>query len=362
MRAGSVRERVRQLRHVLPGGRRALRREAALLRVRRRIELVLVHDFVVGLDDVFVGRSTCRPPPNGSRASEASPCAGRFLICGFANLKKICEEHLANKYIIEVVDLLENPKPARRGEPLPYFYVRPGEPPPILYVKLPSLKDQIRSEGPKVKEHIAIHGPARIPNVDVFGTPEPPPEFLNKELPNPYGSTQRLRYRGQEGKANPQSAFADMPRTLVTRVMGAHDARCVRSCGRPFGPRRTLARARAWLGEQYVGSFEFKGRSGDYREVQVPMSYLAGLPGEQNLVLDKQGQVLTGLSTEQVDGLIADGTIYGGMLPKIRCALEAVQGGVNSAHIIDGRVPNAVLLEIFTDSGVGTLITNARQG
>src|SRR5574344_1199092 len=78
-------------------------------------------------------------------------------------------------------------------------------------------------------------------------------------------------------------------------------------------------------------------------------------------LLDKQGQVLTGLSTAQVDGLIADGTIYGGMLPKIRCALEAVQGGVTSAHIIDGRVPNAVLLEIFTDSGVGTLITNAQQ-
>lgn len=78
-------------------------------------------------------------------------------------------------------------------------------------------------------------------------------------------------------------------------------------------------------------------------------------------LLDKQGQVLTGLSTAQVDSLIADGTIYGGMLPKIRCALEAVQGGVHSAHIVDGRVPNAVLLEIFTDSGVGTLITNAQQ-
>ncbi len=78
-------------------------------------------------------------------------------------------------------------------------------------------------------------------------------------------------------------------------------------------------------------------------------------------LLDKQGNVLTGLSTAQVDGLIADGTIYGGMLPKIRCALEAVQGGVHSAHIVDGRVPNAVLLEIFTDSGVGTLITNASQ-
>ena len=78
-------------------------------------------------------------------------------------------------------------------------------------------------------------------------------------------------------------------------------------------------------------------------------------------LMDKQGEVLTGLTTEQVNELIADGTIYGGMLPKIKCALDAVQGGVNSSHIIDGRVPNAVLLEIFTDSGVGTLITNRKQ-
>ncbi|MNF59917.1 Acetylglutamate kinase [compost metagenome] len=78
-------------------------------------------------------------------------------------------------------------------------------------------------------------------------------------------------------------------------------------------------------------------------------------------LMDKQGQVLTGLSTEQVNGLIADGTIYGGMLPKIRCALEAVQGGVHTSHIIDGRVPNAVLLEIFTDTGVGTLISNRKR-
>lgn len=73
---------------------------------------------------------------------------------------------------------------------------------------------------------------------------------------------------------------------------------------------------------------------------------------------DKQGKVLTGLSTSQVDELIADGTIYGGMLPKIQCALDAVKAGVTSAHIIDGRVPHAVLLEIFTDEGVGTLISN----
>lgn len=73
---------------------------------------------------------------------------------------------------------------------------------------------------------------------------------------------------------------------------------------------------------------------------------------------DKAGEVLTGLSTAKVDELIADGTIYGGMLPKIRCALDAVKSGVASAHIIDGRVPHAILLEIFTDAGVGTLITN----
>jgi acetylglutamate kinase len=75
-------------------------------------------------------------------------------------------------------------------------------------------------------------------------------------------------------------------------------------------------------------------------------------------LLDSEGQVLTGLTTEQVDGLIGDGTISGGMLPKIRCALEAVKSGVTSAHIIDGRVPHAVLLETFTDEGMGTLITN----
>ena len=75
-------------------------------------------------------------------------------------------------------------------------------------------------------------------------------------------------------------------------------------------------------------------------------------------LMDKQGKVLTGLSPSGVDKLIADGTIYGGMLPKIQCALDAVKDGVVSAHIIDGRVPHAVILEIFTDAGVGTLITS----
>tara|TARA_R110001592_G_scaffold363043_1_gene679644 strand:- start:132259 stop:133161 length:903 start_codon:yes stop_codon:yes gene_type:complete len=78
-------------------------------------------------------------------------------------------------------------------------------------------------------------------------------------------------------------------------------------------------------------------------------------------LLNREGQVLTGLSTAEVDGLIADGTITGGMLPKIGCALDAVKSGVASAHIIDGRVPHAVLLETFTNEGIGTLITNRRQ-
>ncbi|WP_096367645.1 MULTISPECIES: acetylglutamate kinase [Thiohalobacter] len=73
-------------------------------------------------------------------------------------------------------------------------------------------------------------------------------------------------------------------------------------------------------------------------------------------LLDKQERLLTGLTAHQVDELIADGTIHGGMLPKIRCALDAVKGGVRAAHIIDGRVEHAVLVEIFTDEGVGTLI------
>jgi acetylglutamate kinase len=79
---------------------------------------------------------------------------------------------------------------------------------------------------------------------------------------------------------------------------------------------------------------------------------LTNTPG----LLDKKGEVLTGLNATQVDNLIADGTIHGGMLPKIRCALESVQNGVNSAHIIDGRLEHALLLEVFTDAGVGTLI------
>lgn len=75
---------------------------------------------------------------------------------------------------------------------------------------------------------------------------------------------------------------------------------------------------------------------------------------------DKQGEILTGLTVDLVDELIADGTIYGGMLPKIQCALDAVNAGVVASHIVDGRVDHAVMLELFTDEGVGTLITNQK--
>ena len=78
-------------------------------------------------------------------------------------------------------------------------------------------------------------------------------------------------------------------------------------------------------------------------------------------LLDKNEQLLTGLNAKQVNDLIDEGVIYGGMLPKIGCALDAVQAGVTSAHIIDGRVQHAVLLEMFTDEGVGTLIRGGWQ-
>ncbi|HIJ29033.1 MAG TPA: acetylglutamate kinase, partial [Gammaproteobacteria bacterium] len=73
-------------------------------------------------------------------------------------------------------------------------------------------------------------------------------------------------------------------------------------------------------------------------------------------LLDQQGELMTGLNSDLVDQLIADGTIHGGMLPKIQTALDAVKAGVNSAHIIDGRIKHAVMLEIFSDQGIGTLI------
>ncbi len=79
---------------------------------------------------------------------------------------------------------------------------------------------------------------------------------------------------------------------------------------------------------------------------------LTNTPG----VLDKNGNLLTGLTAQSVDQLFADGTISGGMLPKISSALDAVKAGVISCHIIDGSVDHALLLEVLTDEGVGTLI------
>ncbi|MGM0952913.1 MAG: acetylglutamate kinase [Pseudomonadota bacterium] len=85
-------------------------------------------------------------------------------------------------------------------------------------------------------------------------------------------------------------------------------------------------------------------------EKLILLTNVSGLKG-------KDDRVLTGLTAKQVNELIEDGTIHGGMLPKIRCALNAVENDVKTAHIIDGRVAHACLLEIFTDEGVGTLIS-----
>jgi len=81
---------------------------------------------------------------------------------------------------------------------------------------------------------------------------------------------------------------------------------------------------------------------------------LTNVPG----LMDDAGTVLTGLDNTEVDRLIEQGIIKGGMLPKIKTALDAVNGGVTSSHIIDGTVPHAVLLEVFTDEGLGTMISS----
>ena len=96
---------------------------------------------------------------------------------------------------------------------------------------------------------------------------------------------------------------------------------------------------------------------------------IAKVMGAEKLILltniacvkDKKGVTLTGLSVQQASKLISNKTLQGGMLPKVGCALNAVREGVNSAHIIDGRIEHAVLLEIFTDQGIGTLITQKGQ-
>jgi len=83
--------------------------------------------------------------------------------------------------------------------------------------------------------------------------------------------------------------------------------------------------------------------------------FMTNIPG----VLDKQMNLLTGLTPRQVDELMADGTITGGMIPKVGYAVDAVNSGVKTAHIIDGRVEHALLLEVLTPEGVGTLVRRA---
>ena len=112
----------------------------------------------------------------------------------------------------------------------------------------------------------------------------------------------------------------------------------------------------------------------DGRTYNINADLVAGKPAEvlkaEKLMLltnvtglmDAEGKTLTGLSTRRVDELIEQSVITGGMLPKVRCAMDAVRAGVTSAHIIDGRVPHSTLLEIFSDEGIGTLITNQSMG
>ena len=75
-------------------------------------------------------------------------------------------------------------------------------------------------------------------------------------------------------------------------------------------------------------------------------------------LLDKAGELISTTTVPETERLLADGSISGGMIPKMRCALEAAKGGVDSVHIIDGRKPHAVLLELFTDRGIGTQVTD----
>ena len=78
-------------------------------------------------------------------------------------------------------------------------------------------------------------------------------------------------------------------------------------------------------------------------------------------MLDKAGQVIGRLSQNEIKDFVENGSISEGMIPKVNCALSAIENGVSSVQIIDGRVPNALLLELFTDSGIGTQIINHKK-
>ena len=105
-------------------------------------------------------------------------------------------------------------------------------------------------------------------------------------------------------------------------------------------------------GESYNINADFVAGAVAERLGAEKLVLLTNTPGIQ----DAQGETLTGMSRADAARLIADGTIAGGMLPKVQCALDATAAGVGSAHIIDGRMPHALLLEVLTDGGVGTLL------
>ena len=107
-------------------------------------------------------------------------------------------------------------------------------------------------------------------------------------------------------------------------------------------------------GESYNINADFVAGAVAERLHAQKLVLLTNTPG----ILDAEGRTLTGLGREDAARLIADGTLAGGMLPKAECALSAIESGVATAHIIDGRVPHALLLEVLTDRGVGTLLTS----
>ena len=74
-------------------------------------------------------------------------------------------------------------------------------------------------------------------------------------------------------------------------------------------------------------------------------------------VLDSDGNLITDLTVSQAEALIRDGTVFGGMIPKVEACMHAVESGARSAHMLDGRIPHVLLLELFTDAGIGTMIT-----
>ena len=111
-------------------------------------------------------------------------------------------------------------------------------------------------------------------------------------------------------------------------------------------------------GESYNINADFVAGSVAEHLAAEKLILLTNTPG----ILDASGATLTNVSPEDVPRLIAEGTVAGGMLPKVRCALRALAGGVAAVHIIDGTVPHALLLEVLTDGGVGTLMRRPRSG